>query len=49
MEGAEVKTEQQRLSELASFVAPLESPQLVKQVKAFKQQLEIPLPSNLRQ
>ncbi len=46
----EVQTEQERLSELASFVAPLKSPPLlVKQVNAFKQQSEIPLPSNLRQ
>jgi hypothetical protein len=49
MEFTEVQTEQQRLSELISFVAPLKSSPLVKQVEAFKQQSEIPLPSNLRQ
>jgi hypothetical protein len=40
---------QQRLSELASFVALLKSPPLVKQVKAFKQESEISVPPNLRQ
>jgi hypothetical protein len=49
MEFTEVQTEQQRLSELISFVAPLKRSPLVKQVEAFKQQSEIPLPSNLRQ
>ena len=48
MESAEVQTDQQRLSELPSFAAPLKnSPTLVKQVKAFRQQSEISLPSNL--
>jgi hypothetical protein len=45
----EVQMEQQRLSEFASFATPHKSPSLVKQVKAFKQQSEISLPSILRQ
>jgi hypothetical protein len=42
----EVHTEQQSLREL---VAPFKSPPLVDQVKAFKQQSDIYLPSNLPQ